>query len=87
MDKEELRNLMVGHLFRNCKDGKPPPCPICGTSEWTVEALTLDALYLEQAGGMYPLGSSMPVVPIVCKKCGFIYEFAFGRVHKGAPGG
>jgi hypothetical protein len=65
MDERELSNILVSR-------GAEAPCPACGADNWT--ALKQRDLDLA-IPGEYPDGRKvvgLPVVPVVCLKCGFV---------------
>lgn len=85
-----LRERFVRHLAQVTND--PPQCPICHTREWTIEPIFLQPLYtVDDAVGSdsmpRPTGGAMPVVPIVCKRCHFIYSFAWAPIRKATEPG
>jgi hypothetical protein len=80
-----MRELLVRHFARL---NRPlPTCPICENKEWGAEALALPHLFQDDGtGGMVPTGLSMAIIPMVCTRCGFVYEMSYGvlrRLDKG----
>jgi hypothetical protein len=84
--QDRLREVMVRHLIAHAKT--PPVCPICSSSEWTVEPVVMEQMVtVDEHGRQYPTGKAMPVIPLVCKVCFFIYQFAWAPIAQQSGNG
>ena len=60
---------MLKYLKSKWKD--PAPCPMCGHTEWGVES----KIFTLPLFGAFAFGSHatvLPVVPVICKNCGYM---------------
>lgn len=76
-DFESQKEKFLSELSSRAPDMK---CPVCGSNEFTFGggffAHDLQKTFKERQIG----GLSIPTVPISCKNCGFILEFAAGTL-------
>lgn len=54
--------------FLNAKWGLRP-CPMCGTSNWTVQGTPFQLMEFHQ-GNLVVGGPIVPVIPVICVNCG-----------------
>lgn len=54
-------------------------CPACGNKDFNLENMITVSMGLDVEGNV-DFSKGIPVVPVTCKRCGFVFEFAAKQI-------
>ena len=74
---EEERTRILGTLYSK---GINPVCPICQGKEWTMGPFVVTANEIDLNKKTINIGNSLPSIPLICNKCGYIAYIAAGTL-------
>ena len=77
MISNEEKQRIVSELFKRINSVKIK-CPICGNDHFIIADGYFNSTLQDNLNGFVIGGPSMPSIPIVCNRCGFISSHALG---------
>ena len=85
-DDHEIVQKIIAHLGR--KGIQPLRCIVCSTIKWKVLRVIFPSTYDDVSDPASPdsyalrrRGDGLPMVPLVCENCGFVYQFDYRLVR------
>lgn len=75
--------MFMAHLERTTGKRAVPDCPICHSSSWGLEGPNQMSMF-DRENESKGLRTSFPVVILLCKRCSYIYSFAWTPIEKDA---
>lgn len=77
MISQEEKNR-IAEILNKCFEGHGIRCPMCGNNSFSLADGYFSNVIQDNLGGLVIGGPSIPAIPIICDKCGFISMHALG---------
>lgn len=93
--ESDLVSTVIAHLAR--KGLSPLVCPVCSATEWHVYRIIFPTLHddggpkpdavIPGSRNFIPRAEGLPMVPLKCRTCAFVYQFAYLPMVEPEEGG